>query len=315
MRTVARSLSRLVTLATLIALSAPATAQESGPVQLRLRLESGMTYRMLTTMEMDVTQSVMGQEQQSYQRNEGVALTEVLSVDENGVARVRSTQESVRVVQDGPMGRTEYDSTDPESVATQQVLPLTMMLGESLTMDMAPNGAISGVEGMEDLLPRFLEEMELPPGPVRDQMEETFGDQFGADPMAEMMQQAVAGLPDDPVAIGDSWSRSVSIENPVPLDMEMTWTLRDRRDGVAYLDMKSVRVSKGSKQMGPMIMVYDTSGETNGTVEIDEATGLTLRMSWEGESTGTVTMNSPTGDMVMPMTTVEKFSVELLSRN
>ena len=275
-----------------------------------------MSFRESTTTVMDISQTLMGQEQQSSQSNEMVVFTEVLTVDEHGVARVRTTYESIRIVQDGPMGRTEYDSADPESVAPQALRPYALMIGESFTMDFAPDGSIDGVEGMEDLFPRMIEEMDLPVGAMRDEVEKTLEDQFGGEAVAGMMGKMKTGFPDEPVAVGESWTRSTQVEKPMPLDVEMTWTLRERRGGVAYLDVTSVTIIDGTTELGSSVMEQHMSGEATGTVEIDEATGLTLRSHTEDETSGTMTLSGgPMGDMVMPMTSRSVTTTELLSRN
>lgn len=303
-------------LAALLVVSTPGCGQEAGSVRLRVRLEPGHSFRVSTSMEMSSSQTVMGREQQSSQSSEMVMLNEILSVDAGGVARVRVTYETIRFVQDGPMGHMEYDSADPPDPTPRELRPYAVLVGEAVTMEFAPDGSVGIVEGMEDLMPRMIEAMDVPPGPLWDQMAASLEAQWGPEGMGELMGKGMAAFPHGPVAVGQSWTTSTSVEKPAPYTAETTWTLRERRGGVAYLDVTTETRNEGSLEMGPMVTTFDLSGGMTGTAEIDESTGLTLHSRMEGEDTGTVSMSGgPMGVMTVPMTTRSVIVSAVISRS
>lgn len=136
--------------------------------------------------------------------------------------------------------------------------------------------------------------------------------------MLESMSFKVTPLPTDPVSIGDSWTDSTSMAG-MPMSLETTYTLSSRQDGVAMIDVKSVIGAEGATmEMGPMEMHVDLSGEQTGTMEVDEATGWTIRSRLEGEFSGFVTMEGMPGGggipMEIPMTVKSAVTVEPLEQ-
>jgi hypothetical protein len=94
--------------------------------------------------------------------------------------------------------------------------------------------------------------------------------------MTQSFDQMMAFLPKEPVDIRDSWSGSMEMANDpnMPMKVDATYTLYDRKDGKAIVKVK-----------GKMSSTAGLSGTMDGTMTIDEATGwneggeMTLHMS------------------------------------
>ncbi len=133
--------------------------------------------------------------------------------------------------------------------------------------------------------------------------------------MLESMSFNETPFPTDPVSIGDSWTDSTSMAG-MPISLETTYTLSGLQDGVAMIDVESVIGAEGATmEMGPMVMRYDLSGEQTGTMEVDEATGWTIRSRAESEFSGhfSVTMEGRPGSAEIPMTIKSAVTVEPLA--
>ena len=82
------------------------------------------------------------------------------------------------------------------------------------------------------------------------------------------------------------------------------WWLTDVRDGVAHLSATAT-LGDGTEsvlEMGPMTMRYVLTGELSTNMEIDPATGWTIRATTEGTFSGTMTMDMPgAGEMETPI--------------
>lgn len=301
--------SYLVT-ALVLGAMAPADAQE---LTLRFRPEEGRTYRIMTVNDVDMTQTVMGRSMDNHQVTTSVMAVEILSVDSDGIASARVTIESMKLQQDGPMGRIEYDSSDPPTVMDRTTQAYSMMVGRSFHMRLGPDGSVSEIEGMGTLMDELLDEMpnsELLTG-MRESMEEMFD--------SDMFKTAMGGamFPDHAVSVGDTWTGTAGAQGRMMMTLVTTWTLSDRRDGIAYLDVRSV-VAEGEPkviEMGLVSMTYDMVGEMSGTIEIDERTGWTIRSRMEGGYSGTITVDTPGipgGPRTSPMSMTTVTTSELL---
>ena len=299
----------------LIAMAGQLAAQE-GKIRLALELEEGRSYRMRVTMEHHIVQTGMGMTQETDQMTAIVYRFDVKEVDETGVALVEWTQDSVRFSQDGLMGHIEYDSSDTAAVRHPLTRGYAAMVERSFTARMAPTGTVSDVQGFSEVLDELMTEMALPEGPEAETLRESLRSQLGDEAMADMLTGALAIYPPRPVGVGDSWSRRVEISTGFPVITENTWTLRERRDGIAVVDVVS-KVSANPDapplRMGPLSMRIDLSGKQSGTIEIDEASGWIVRgvvhqeLSGESRVTGMEAM-----DMTLPMEVTGTIKTESL---
>jgi len=115
----------------------------------------------------------------------------------------------------------------------------------------------------------------------------------------EFQFDVLAVGPDGPVGLEDSWSEKIVISKGFGMIEENTWTLKARRDGKALVSVTS-KVSPNPQAaaiaVGTMKIGYDLSGKQEGTIEIDEATGWTLRQELTQELSGKVRLEGgPSG--------------------
>jgi hypothetical protein len=100
--------------------------------------------------------------------------------------------------------------------------------------------------------------------------------------LQESIEQLISALPSHPVAIGDSWDDEYEIKSTPSMPMKVSgkYTLKDVRDGVAYL-----------KYDAKVTSTADLKGSITGDAEIDQKTGLTTKfvgnMKVEGKQAGT----------------------------
>ncbi|MGK7311847.1 MAG: DUF6263 family protein [Candidatus Longimicrobiales bacterium M2_2A_002] len=209
---------------------------------------------------------------------------EVLEVEPDGTADVRTTFVSHRMEADGPQGRQVYDSEDPDQ-ATGPAMPAATagaLIGASFDMKVTPDGRVQSVRGVEELMDRMMEPLgELPPeeaSQARAMLENTFGE----DEMRSMLQQSLATLPDGPVGRGDTWSGTFEMQLPfATVRSEHTYVLEDvvDREGrrVALIDMTGTMSSVDADPNTPMAgMMSISSSDMTGTLEFDVDRGIVL---------------------------------------
>jgi len=80
------------------------------------------------------------------------------------------------------------------------------------------------------------------------------------------------------------------------MPMTNTMTLRERRDGIATIESRAVFTSDpkaAPMPMGSLKMAYKFSGQQQGTVKMDEATGLVVRSEATQRMSGQIMMSGP----------------------
>ena len=281
----------------------------SKKLDLRLRLGQGKSYSTKMVADQTITQTIQGQTQEIKQTI-GMAYTyDVKKVESDGSAQVDIAYDWILYSQDGPMGKSEYDSSNPPATLPDAALGYAALLGKGFSMTVTPLGEVTGVQGIDALLWGILDTLNVPAGSTRDALLENLQAQFGEEAMKESFEKATAIYPEKPVAVGDSWSKKLVLAMGMPMIVDNTWTLKSRKDGVAFVDVKStIAPNPDAKPMeiSGMTVSYEVSGDQNGTLELDEATGWPLRSNMTQNLSGQISA----AGMTWPITIVSDIRFE-----
>ncbi len=316
-----RTLAKVAVLAfalagTACAQRATRAAAENGPVLLRFRPEPGQSFRTVSVMDVSTSQTSMGRDLHMHRV---LTMTTRYDVDEapsvGGALHMRTVLESVRAEEDGPGGHVTYDSSDPSSDVPWTIAPYAMLVGRTVTVTLAADGS-KRFEGADSLVKELASRIHAPPGMPRASFRAMVKKQLDDGSWTIAMRQSGSMLPDKPVSVGDSWTQSMDLGGTLPIHQTMTLTLRERRNGVAIIETRSETAndSTAAGAMGPMSMRMKSTG--TGSMEIDEATGWTLRSTFETESSTTIVLErSPAGRQEIPITTHVVFTTRRAEGN
>ena len=275
------------------------------PILLRLRFQKDMTINIHMLMDQQITQSPQGQKLEMNQKIGMGYSFHVLNIDSTGAAKVEVVYQSVLWKQSGgPTGTTEYDSTHPPHEIPPMAKGFAGLLGQKFTMQVAQDGKISEIKGIDEMYQNMLKVLDLPEGPQRDQLEKTLKAQFGEKSIKDSMDQLLSTYPERPLAVGDSWTKHSLVSMGFPMIIDNTTTLTARDNGVAHLKIHSdIKPNSGAPPMkiGDFTMAYKMSGEQNGTLTVDEATGWMKRGVITQNFTGNITMSGAQA-MTWPIT-------------
>ena len=248
-------------------------------IHLRLNLQEGESYSLRMITDQDISQTIQGQQQETKQTM-GLGYTfDVNQVNSDGSALTRVTYDWVLFEQDGPLGKTKYDSATPPDTVPPAAAGYAALVGQGFTMEISPAGRVQDLQGVDDMITHMLEELDLPEGATMDSIEQSFRDQFGDQALQENMESLMAIYPEGPIGIGDSWSKTVATSVGLPMILENRWTLTAREDGVATVDVYSTIKSNPEAaplEIAPVKMSFDISGVQQGTMSLDEGTGWTI---------------------------------------
>jgi hypothetical protein len=159
---------------------------------------------------------------------------------------------------------------------------------------------------------------------MREKMKESAGSipfdrMFNEKQIKEMTGSMLGKFPTEPVAVGDTWHSTMSMNFITPIDIDITYMLKQRKDGIAYIDaaakMDIGDSSKAIEAEPNNKMPMHISGTMNCASQVDEKTGLTRKSNIAMNFSGVVRMGAnpqmPEG-MTMPITIVGNAVVELI---
>lgn len=301
-----------------LALGAADAAAQGDAVRLRMRFDAGHTVTLRMTMDQQIDQTVMGQAQNVEQMTEMLYVVAVEEVDADGNAVIRWTYDELRFEQKSPVGHLTYDSSDTAAAISPMLAGYKALVGASFWARMTSTGEVVEVWGVEPILQKMLDQMALPPGPQSQQLQQQLRNQFGDEAMKEMLTRMMAVYPSGPVTVGDSWSSRNSVTTGFPITVDATYTLRERRAGMSFVDVvATVESTPGGEgmQMGGASLKFDLSGDQTGTLEIDEASGWVVSGTVLQEFSGQVEVDAgqpAAQSMTFPISITGTMKLELI---
>jgi hypothetical protein len=287
-------------------------------VDLKLHLKAGESHEMKMTQMQDIAQTMSGSEFKMKQTQEMVIGLDCIAVDANGNMDVKMSYKSMKISMEGPMGKMEFDSAKPKA-ADANTPPhekmmadmLAAMVGSEFQMKIKPTGETTDIRGLSEMMNKIKGDASSP-------MANVIGKMFDEDQVKELTGNMVNMYPAGPVAIGESWYDTKSMNFMMPIDIDTTYMLKGVKDGLATIDMVS-KMDMGDSSKPLAIdpnnkMSMQMSGTINGTSEVDLATGLSKKTDMTMNFSGVLKMepnqDMPEG-MTMPMTIKATAVVEL----
>ena len=268
-------------------------------VQLQLKLDKGKTYYQRMMVERHMTQTVMGQQQVMDQSIGAGQKLDVLDVDSQGNMRIRYTFNWSLSKQTGPMGTVDYDSSK-QATPPAGAEGFAALLGQSYIVKVSPKGEVLDVESAEQLREALLKT--LPPGADKDPTMSAVTPYLEKKGIQEMTENTLAKYPGKPVEPGESWSTKRVVSIGFGIIVESKWTLQKREAGAAILGVTaSLRSNPDAPPMdiGGMKLIFSVSGTQDGTIRMDEATGLIVLEQDRQQLKGEIKVGEPGQDPPM----------------
>lgn len=241
------------------------------------------------TLEQEITQTVMGQEQRTEQTIAYGWTQTVEPLGADGRLGISVVYDWVSVLQElpPPAGRIEFDSRKEDPQPGPATAGFAAMVGAGFRIQVTPAGEILAVEGVTEMLDQMFSKLELPP--EAEAMRQALMKQFGDEAMKEFMQPFVSIYPDEDVGVGDTWERTHVVTAIYPHVQENTYELLERADGVCKLGLQSkVTAAEDAPpmDMGMAKFQISVAGTQEGTITVDEATGLVRESKVESALSG-----------------------------
>ena len=287
----------------------PAGAQQK--IRYELKLSKGQKYYVQNVTEQQIFQAVMGQPQ-SMEQTIGIGVDlDVNDVDGSGNMLVYHKYSWIQFRQKGPVGEIVYDSAKKDVRVPAGAEGFAALVGEGYLMKLTPRGRVVEVKGAERMAANV--RRKLPPGRTGDQMMKPLGRYFTEKAIKEGTEASMGIYPDKPVGVGDSWNTKIVLSQGFAVIVESEWAVKGRKEGVATVGIVSTIKPNPKAEpldMGVMKMSYQLSGKQDGTMQLQESTGMVLSSKMDQEISGEVKMVIASGDpgrtagqeTVIPMT-------------
>jgi len=280
-------------------------------VTLQLKLAKGKTYYQRTVIDQHMVQTVMNM-QQVMDQSMGTGLKmDVLDVDGQGNMRIRNTYNWSMSKRTGPMGSLDYDSAkQPTPPAGAE--PFAALLGQGFVLRISPKGEVLDVNGVEEL--QAAVRKRLPPGAEADPALGALNQFLDGKGIKQMVESALSVYPDKPVEVGESWGKKRVMSPMFELTIDSKWTLQKREAGMATIAMTSSLRSNADKpvEAGGMKMTFDLAGTQDGTLRMQEVTGLIVSGLAQQQLKGEIKLgDSAQGPLVIPSVFDTKIKVEM----
>ena len=314
--------SVFVALAVALLLAAPVAAQT---VTLRYNWTQGdvLTYRMVVRTSSTITGGSAGGG--SFEQTLGQTLkVTVAAVAPDGTATLRQSIEGVSMEVNGPGGRTSYDSAKPPPVdADPRLLAMAKtyggMVGEAISVTMAPNGAIKRIDGSARIVDKLM--ADLPRDPMAGGLAQGIKAMLSEDALRSSLEQSFSRMPDAVVRIGDSWTaqHSMGADAVGKIVGTSTFTLK-AIEGTGAAAVARIGVSLALKQeavppagASMVVKLGDSRGE--GELLFNVPKGAVQRNTMRTEMPSTMTMRGPNGSPeTMQSSTKTTMTMELIKQ-
>ncbi|WP_316806032.1 DUF6263 family protein [Pedobacter agri] len=266
----------------LLSLSFGAFAQK--PYVLKQNLPIGKKYNFAMASDQIINQEISGQK---------INLTQTIGTDYTFDIRNGSDlDKDIDVVynrifmKSSAMGNTM--AMDSDDADTTKKNPFRGIKGASFRMVMAPDGSIKSLTGIDAMLTRMASKMSKDSA-VMISIKASLAKQFNAESMKQTMESSLKVYPEKPVKIGDSWTVDTKMQMTMPIETITKYTLKDVKNGIAYLNISGTLTSKGDFETMGNKMQTDLTGTNNGDAELDLKSGLILKSHLRMEMNGTMT--------------------------
>ncbi len=272
---------------------APIEVAPAPPVErLALNLKVGDRFPLLKTVEQQLRQPVAeGREAMSRSTLEMLLSVTVEEIHERaasatqtdpqeGHKRLQVKYHRVRFSQTLPGRNVEYDSQSPPNPIPLEAQAYHGLKDNSFQFWLDSRNQIREMVGFDEFLERCL--IHVAPAHKR-QAREFLAANSGADGIANFVDDSIGLLPPQAVRVGDTWTKSRQILQPVLMHVDTQYTLRKVNAEVAEIDLLgsiSPSTSFGPRRAPDQdvgdVHVSVRGGHCFGNCQIDRRTGLPI---------------------------------------
>lgn len=291
----------------IITLAFSACSSSKKAIELTLQPTNNQSFTYASTNTTETSISIMGMDQKVLVEQSTKQQYDVKKVNSDGTFDLTITTKSMKMEQVNPMMNMRFDSDNPENNEPKDMVDgLNNMIGKKFDVVVDKQGNVKSVNVEGNLFDGVFDNI-----PGGEQMAAQFESQFGENAIKGALSQTIGFFPDKPVKVGDTWVKNTTAEMGMKLDLQTTYTLKERKNGTVIIEFVSdakTDPKEAPLEMMGMTMSYDIKGTTKGTITVDEKTGWAIKNTGEQNMKGKMNMSGAgMGEMSADMGIVTKY--------
>lgn len=292
-------------------------------ILLKINLQVGQKFSTSTTVNQKISQTIQSKPMNIENNMKMTTLDEVLAVDANGTASIKSSFNTIKAEMITEAGKFEFDSENPvlDEPNDPRIKSMSMVfaaLSESkFVIDVTPQGRIVKIHGFEDMFENMMKKIGDVEPEQAEAMKSVMKQFMSEERLKNMSNDSFIAFLDEPVGPGDVWYDITSVDMGFPIDMDVTHMLTSRKNGIVYIETVS-KMDMGDSEsklieMNGIKMNMQLSGTMTGRAEVDEVTGMMLKNNMTQKFSGMMKIepneHMPDG-MAIPITIEQTVATE-----
>jgi len=264
------------------------------PLSSAMKVAKNDAFNYTVTQNTDMNISIMGQDMSTTGKQETDYAFNVTEVLPSGDFKSDVTIKRIAFHQKVPMmGDIAYDSANPDEGNNPMMKSLGETVGKTFVVSYDKNGGITKTEGVEKIVGDLSKGLDGQAG-------QQIVTQLGSAGITNTLKN-LSGIIKGNAKVGSSWNVKSISHGFIDMELDQTFTLRERKDGQAIIDVSGTAktlAGDGGLEFQGMEIGYDLTGPITGTIVVDEATGWAISSNIVPNLKGKMTMKGgPFGEM------------------
>jgi len=270
-------------------------------VHLKMNLKKGASYEFVNKITSNINQSIMGQDVKMIQDMDLIYTCNVEEVLANGNYSISYTINTLEMNMDVNGQKISFNSND-NSDDNPIASIFKELSGFKISFELSPLGKVSNVDGIA----AYLEKINS------NQLTKQSLGQFTDDKtFAQYISQSYGFFPNKDVAVGESWTSSVSMPSLMNMDIVLNYNLNDLNKKQAVVSVNSEININTPVEKGGISMDLLAKGTQKGLMNVNRNDGFINDSSIEQLFDIKMTMDNPQNGekLEIPMTVNTKVKV------
>lgn len=289
-------------------------AQSSAKINIGLNLEVGKTYTLNQKSTQDISQLIMGTEQNIKTEIAGVTSLLVKEATDSGYT-VEMRFKKISYKMSSAMMNVEFDSEKPVGEEDMFGKVMLSFIKNPYTMLLSKTGEVLDVKGVDQAIDNTINGLDVP-DMNKMQIKSSVKNSFGSESLKSSLEIILRCYPEQPVAVGDTWKNTVMLKMLGKTTKENEWTLKSIDGGEATIAGNATMAVAASDKpfvVNGMNAHANFSGTEQSTFKLDLKTGWITTATSTSTFEGTMVIEKNAqlpNDLEIPMkfTTINNFT-------
>lgn len=279
---------------------------------LAYKFTKGQTFRLKAHIEMNQSQTIMGQKQEVSRVQDKTYLFVVESIEKDK-AKLKVTCEAANLKMTSALGTQTYDSAKPDKNVDDALKLDAFLVGKSYYVFLKPNGIVEGVQGGDEIRKKFEKEVQyngMQAGMIKAQSTQALSNEG----LADAVQAVFLRLPEKAVKANETWTDENRQSGVFSSISTYTCKLIEHAPERAKIELNAdIKTDPNGAAMdaGTMKMKYDAVGTASGSAEFEPNRGMLNNKTVSQNMRGRIEIeNMPIGEI--PFTMIVKTTITAL---